>query len=90
MENKTIQRQERPSLAAIIADDGLDAMVVFCVSLIISLPFFGLSSLIGIAFVFLGIIGAALFLFRMLFDFLEREYTLYTLESDRLVIVRGI
>ena len=45
---------------------------------------------IGIAFIVLGIVGALLIVMRMLFDLLGREYSLYSLEPDRLIVERGI
>ncbi len=83
-------RQERPSATAIIANRGLDAVVVFLGILVVALPFFAMVREIGIAFVILGFVGALLILVHMLVDLLEREYSLYTLESNRLIVDRGI
>ena len=83
-------RQERPSTTAIVANRSLDAVVVLIGILVVALPFFAMIREIGIAFVILAFIGALLILVRMLVDLLEREYSLYTLEADRLIVDRGI
>lgn len=85
----TIQ-QERPSFVAIVANRGLDAIVVFIGISVVALPFFAMVKEIGMAFVLLALVGAFLVLGRMLVDLLEREYSLYTLEDDRLIVDRGI
>jgi len=82
--------RERPSATTIIANRGLDAVIVLVGCFIIALPFFMMVREIGIAFVVLGIVGALLIVMRMLFDLLEREYSLYSLEPDRLIVERGI
>ena len=86
----TTIRRERPSATAIIANRGLDAIIVLVGCSIIALPFFMMVREIGIAFIVLGIVGTLLIVMRMLFDLLEREYSLYSLEPDRLIVERGI
>jgi membrane protein YdbS with pleckstrin-like domain len=86
----TTIRRERPSATAIIANRGLDAVVILVGCLIIALPFFMMVKEIGIAFIVLDIVGVLLIVMRMLFDLLEREYSLYSLELDRLIVDRGI
>ena len=83
-------RQERPSSTAIVANRLIDATAVLVGTLIIALPFFMMVKEIGIAFVFLAILGASLILIRMLLDLLQREYSLYRLEPDQLIVDRGI
>lgn len=83
-------RRERPSATAIIANRGLDAVIILVGCLIIAPPFFMMVREIGIAFIVLGIVGALLIVMRMLFDLLEREYSLYVLEPDCLIVERGI
>jgi membrane protein YdbS with pleckstrin-like domain len=83
-------RQERPSAPAILLERGFDAIVVLVAILAIALPFYFLSSMIGALFVLLVLIGAALIVMRAFLDFVEREYAVYRLEADRLVVERGV
>ncbi len=83
-------RRERPSATAIIANRGVDAVIILVGCLIIAFPFFMMVREIGIAFIILGIVGALLIVMRLLFDLMEREYSLYSLEPDRLIVERGI
>ena len=86
----TTRRLERPSIIAIVANRSLDAVVVSIGTLVIAWPFYMLAPTMGKLFVFLGLLGALLIIIRMLFDFLEREYALYSLDADRLTVDHGI
>lgn len=83
------QRQERPSITAILANGIIDAIVVVGGIAIIALPFSMLFRILGSIFLFIALIGGLLVGMRVLIDLLEREFTQYVL-TDRLIIERGI
>jgi membrane protein YdbS with pleckstrin-like domain len=83
-------RQERPSAKAIVLERGFDTIIVLASVLAVAVPFYFLSPTVGAIFVFLAFIGAGLIVVRAGFDFVAREYSLYRIEADRLVIERGL
>jgi membrane protein YdbS with pleckstrin-like domain len=81
--------QGRPSATAILLERGFDAFVVLVAILAIAVPFYALSSAMGALFALLALFGFGLIAIRASFDFVEREYSVYRLEPDRLVVERG-